>query len=616
MDLPLPPDLNVDEDWQEDEEYDEEDDADYDAEAEEMARRLGDQLLADIAKAQLEAGLVQDPAPAVPPATAQTVETAPPIRHAAGTTASKTIVSKAKKQEAALATMKTIIKFAAKDAQVRATLTATVVAHGAGSNIFDILTQCISAGRISKPLAKPLSDAVVSLAKTETLFSVLRNSDAAAIQLDIGKRKRDQTDDGAADARNAKRALVEYPDLLMQISEAARVVSNSLASRTQPSQPPDPVMVTSIHHQLHQIFLFAVTSTPRGRPELQAALQELGGLIQMLGIITNIPIGNEPLPSAVPSWATDGTQPTDIGAAVYPCLVGSCTKVFHRLYSLRTHQRLHTLVDRPYRCTVCPASFLRNHDLKRHVKLHDKKAWKCCGCDKIFSRRDAIKRHKDARGRGTGGGKHRDGDMDGALCASAAIQEVEVDRDEGDEEASRRAKMWNGIVANQIADSIAAGSLPREGEDGLEEGEIPLHVIQQAQDIVMRLHPVLHSHVAGALGGAPPPTFPHAAIHRPPAQPPQPPPMASLQGPSPVPPPPQQQPVPDHEEPSATTETSMPAVGLSWLSEEQTKLLEQAIAQAASAAQAQAEAEAALEEDEEEGDEEGEGDELEFDASS
>ena len=37
---------------------------------------------------------------------------------------------------------------------------------------------------------------------------------------------------------------------------------------------------------------------------------------------------------------------------------------------------------------------------------------------------------------------------------------------------------------------------------------------------------------------------------------------------------------------------------LPWLSEEQTKLLEQAIAQAASAAQAQAEAEAALEEEE------------------
>ena len=41
---------------------------------------------------------------------------------------------------------------------------------------------------------------------------------------------------------------------------------------------------------------------------------------------------------------------------------------------------------------------------------------------------------------------------------------------------------------------------------------------------------------------------------------------------------------------------------LAWLSEEQTKLLEQAISQATSAAQAQAEAEAALEEEDEDED--------------
>ncbi|THH29657.1 hypothetical protein EUX98_g4531 [Antrodiella citrinella] len=607
--------MNVDWEDEENEEYDEEeeeDDADYDAEAEEMARRLGDQLLADIAKAQLEVGLVQPPASTstapAPPAANPLPTTGQPAR---STMTSKTVVSKAKKREAAFATMKAIIEFAAKDAQVRATLSATVVAHGTGSNIFDILTQCISASRISKALAKPLSDAVVSLAKSEMLFASLRNSDAAAIQLDKGKRKRDQVDDGAADARNAKRAAIHYPDLMLQIGEAARVVSNTFNSRTPTGHPPDPALVSSVHHQLHQLFLFAVTSTPRGRPELQAALQELAGLIQMLGILSNIPIGTEPLPSAASPWAPDGAQPTDIGAAVYPCLVGPCTKVFHRLYSLRTHQRLHTLVDRPYRCNVCPASFLRNHDLKRHLKLHDKKAWKCCGCDKIFSRRDAIKRHKDARGRGSGG-KNRDGDpsthSEAAICATAAVLEVEIDRDEGDEEATRRAKIWNGIVASQLAD-VAVGSTAQEhGTNGFEEGEIAIQTIQQAQDIILRLHPVLHGHVAGALGGAPPPTFPPIPRPAAPLQqpaPPQQPPMASLQGPPPVPQPPPIPPAASPEEP-AQLDTSAPSAGLSWLSEEQTKLLEQAIAQAASAAQAQAEAEAELEEEEENSDEEGE----------
>lgn len=53
-------------------------------------------------------------------------------------------------------------------------------------------------------------------------------------------------------------------------------------------------------------------------------------------------------------------------------------------------------------------------------------------------------------------------------------------------------------------------------------------------------------------------------------------------------------------------ESSAPSTGLFQLSEEQTRLLEQAIAQAASAVQAQAEAEAALEQEAEDGEDDGE----------
>ena len=101
----------------------------------------------------------------------------------------------------------------------------------------------------------------------------------------------------------------------------------------------------------------------------------------------------------------------------------------------------------------CPASFVRNHDLKRHMLLHDKKAWRCAGCNKIFSRRDAIKRHKDARGRALGGKGGRPGDADAVdtACAFAEIEEVEVDKTEGEEEISRRAKLWNGIAASSVS---------------------------------------------------------------------------------------------------------------------------------------------------------------------
>ena len=74
------------------------------------------------------------------------------------------------------------------------------------------------------------------------------------------------------------------------------------------------------------------------------------------------------------------------------------------------------ILDRPYKCDKCGASFSRNHDLKRHSRIHldikrkqnlllpvqrKKKlisfanllAFPCSFCDKAFARKDALKRH-------------------------------------------------------------------------------------------------------------------------------------------------------------------------------------------------------------------------------
>ncbi|OLY84334.1 Zinc finger and BTB domain-containing protein 7C [Smittium mucronatum] len=49
---------------------------------------------------------------------------------------------------------------------------------------------------------------------------------------------------------------------------------------------------------------------------------------------------------------------------------------------------------RPYKCSTCSQSFSRNHDLKRHVKIHTGvKPYKCKKCGKKFGRSDALKRH-------------------------------------------------------------------------------------------------------------------------------------------------------------------------------------------------------------------------------
>lgn len=48
--------------------------------------------------------------------------------------------------------------------------------------------------------------------------------------------------------------------------------------------------------------------------------------------------------------------------------------------------------DRPFKCDTCPQSFNRNHDLKRHKRIHlAVKPFPCGHCDKSFSRKDALK---------------------------------------------------------------------------------------------------------------------------------------------------------------------------------------------------------------------------------
>lgn len=48
--------------------------------------------------------------------------------------------------------------------------------------------------------------------------------------------------------------------------------------------------------------------------------------------------------------------------------------------------------DRPFKCDQCPQSFNRNHDLKRHKRIHIiVKRFPCGHCEKSFSRKEALK---------------------------------------------------------------------------------------------------------------------------------------------------------------------------------------------------------------------------------
>jgi hypothetical protein len=56
------------------------------------------------------------------------------------------------------------------------------------------------------------------------------------------------------------------------------------------------------------------------------------------------------------------------------------------------HGQPAPLNDRPFKCDQCPQSFNRNHDLKRHKRIHlSVKPFPCNHCEKSFSRKDALK---------------------------------------------------------------------------------------------------------------------------------------------------------------------------------------------------------------------------------
>ncbi|KAF9050077.1 hypothetical protein BJ165DRAFT_1456359 [Panaeolus papilionaceus] len=609
--------------WEEDREddvenddfEDEGDDSDIDAEALEMARRLGEELWADISKVTAERNAL---ASIGEPMQTDQLMSSEQLTGPDSTLALSMPTAPAhsnRKEEAILTTMKTILGLMENDPPAKSILSSTVLPDG--QNVLWALQSCCNSGTIPRGVAGPLSQLLVALARSDALFGNLKHSNASAIQLDKGKRKREELDEGRSmQAPAYKRMYVPDTDLYHQMNEAVRIVGQTFSA--SPMQALDPGLVTSIRLQLHQIFLFAVTSAPSAGANMHG-LQEIAGLIQVIGVLSGIQIGQAPQmthPSPAYPWNQGHPQPVpDIGTAVYPCLVAGCHRIFSRLYSLRAHQRVHSS-HRPHRCNACPASFARNHDLKRHLRLHDNKAWRCEGCHKVFSRRDAIKRHKT-------GTKNRGPRSE--ICLVAEVVEVQIEENDNEDSLreERRVKMWHGIANNEV---LASGH-PKLAKDPsiVDEGEINPAVIIGIQNAILALHVVLQSIVGTALGTPIPLTIPPtvdpsagqatlaSVIARAQSQKTIPPKVVTAD------PPTQAMDVssdPDTVmggtlEPQEILSASQsigespensqnpPSLSMYGLSDEQAQLLEIAIANAASAAQAQAEAEAALEEEEE-----------------
>jgi len=78
--------------------------------------------------------------------------------------------------------------------------------------------------------------------------------------------------------------------LQTQVTDAVRIVTQALSAPGATNRHLYPALVASIQLQLHQIFLFAVTSSAGGGPDMNA-LQEICGLVQVVGVISGMQIG-------------------------------------------------------------------------------------------------------------------------------------------------------------------------------------------------------------------------------------------------------------------------------------------------------------------------------------
>ncbi|KZV90599.1 hypothetical protein EXIGLDRAFT_770654 [Exidia glandulosa HHB12029] len=238
-------------------------------------------------------------------------------------------------------------------------------------------------------------------------------------------------------------------DVAANVEDATRAVSAVFSSSA-----PTASAVHAVQHQMHQLFLFAVTAAPAAGPTHAPLLHALGGVLHFVGALHQLQLA--PPPAAAPHL-----QPPvpDIGTAVFRCAAPGCGKLFTRLFFLQAHARLHgppTLA-----CSQCAETFSRGADLNKHLDAH---SFRCAGCNGVFPSRDVIEDHQSGE--------------DSEECKDADIEErtpepLDHSVEEGEILADSFGRAIQSVIPLQTTLQTYAAQAVASGAAVLETGPSP-----------------------------------------------------------------------------------------------------------------------------------------------
>lgn len=198
-------------------------------------------------------------------------------------------------------------------------------------------------------------------------------------------------------------------------TQPAQVVHSSEHYLQRPPPTPsyyNPSQTSASHHQSQYASAYANDASvqgPLGGPHQGARMSPVNGQLPNLQP-PSLPLGNGyvrpyppyPLPPAsganmanpiMSNVHNPGAQMHMVGGGmpggVLPTFNSGHSAQLQQLYGGANQAPPN---DRPFKCDQCPQSFNRNHDLKRHKRIHlAVKPFPCGNCEKSFSRKDALK---------------------------------------------------------------------------------------------------------------------------------------------------------------------------------------------------------------------------------